>query len=102
MPDSISRSVGPCRSSQSDLDMENPFLHAAALCTTRLYTSIYQSRTVKAGSHPQSDCDGKKVPKPGGFGMKFPAVSRAGIEEERCFKARPLKILTECLVLDCV
>lgn len=59
VPDSISRSVGPCRSSQSDLDMEKPFLHPAALCTTRLYTSIYQSRTVKAGSHPQSDCDGK-------------------------------------------
>lgn len=34
--------------------------------------------------------------------MKFPVVSGAGIEEERCFKARPLKILIECLVLGSV
>lgn len=59
VPDSISRSVGPCRQSQSDLDMEKPFIHSAALCTPRLYTSIYQSRTIKAGSHLQSGCHEK-------------------------------------------
>lgn len=57
LPDSISRSAGPCRLSQSDLDMERPFLLPEALCTTRLYTSIRQSKTTEAGSHPQSDCD---------------------------------------------
>ena len=100
VPDSISRSVGPCRSSQYVGYGKTLFTSSCTLHNQVVYINI--SIQDRKSREPPSKWLWWKVPKPGGFGMKFPAVSRAGIEEERCFKARPLKIFTECLVLDCV